>query len=404
MSTQRRGLTAAIKALPRPIWILFGGTFINRFGSFVGVFIVLYLTRKGYSVPQAGLALAAFGLGSLPGSALGGYLADRVGRRETLVLATFVNAAATVGLALVQGLPLILVLMAIVGISFQAQRAPVAAMIADLVPAEHRLAAMGLMRFFVNAGFAAGPAAAGLLADRSFLLLFGGDAITSVIFGAIALVGLPGGTPRSAQPERRGEATRAILADPGFLVFLLASVLASAVYLQANSTFPLWVKANGYSNAVYGGLISVNGVVIILAELVLIAFTQKFQARPVIATGFVMIAIGFALTAVAHNLAMLALTVLIWTFGEMTAFPMSLAHVANISPAHLRGRYQGTWGLSWAAGGLTVGPLLGTWLYATNPYLLWLGCGVLGIVAAALVMFTPASRPAATDPGLASQP
>src|SRR6202035_63342 len=95
MSTQRRGLTAAIKALPRPIWILFGGTFINRFGSFVGVFIVLYLTRKGYSVPQAGLALAAFGLGSLPGSALGGYLADRVGRRETLVLATFVNAAAT---------------------------------------------------------------------------------------------------------------------------------------------------------------------------------------------------------------------------------------------------------------------------------------------------------------------
>jgi MFS family permease len=141
-----------------------------------------------------------------------------------------------------------------------------------------------------------------------------------------------------------------------------------------------------------------------LAELLLIAFTQKFQARPVIATGFVLIAIGFALTAVAHSLAMLALTVLIWTFGEMTAFPMSLAHVANISPAHLRGRYQGTWGLSWAAGGLTVGPLLGTWLYATNPYLLWLGCGVLGIVAAALVMFTPASRPAATDPGLASEP
>src|ERR1700730_17504732 len=108
MSTPRPGLVDSIKALPRPVWILFGGTFINRFGSFVGVFLVLYLTRNGYSVPQAGLALVGLGLGSLPGSALGGYLADRVGRRETIALATFVNAGATLGLALVRGLPLVI--------------------------------------------------------------------------------------------------------------------------------------------------------------------------------------------------------------------------------------------------------------------------------------------------------
>ena len=118
-----------------------------------------------------------------------------------------------------------------------------------------------------------------------------------------ALVSLPGGAPRSAEPERRGEATRAILADRGFLVFMLACLMASAVYLQANATFPLWVKANGYSNAVYGGLISVNGVVIILAELLLISFTQKFEARRVIAAGFLLVGVGFALTAVAHTIA-----------------------------------------------------------------------------------------------------
>jgi MFS family permease len=173
--------------------------------------------------------------------------------------------------------------------------------------------------------------------------------------------------------------------------------MASAVYLQANATFPLWVKANGYSNAVYGGLISVNGVVIILAELLLISFTQKFEARRVIAAGFLLVGVGFALTAVAHTIALLALTVLIWTFGEMTAFPMSMAHVANISPAHLRGRYQGAWGLSWAGGGLTVGPLVGTWLYASNPYLLWLACGGVGVVSAALVMLTPAARSDAVE-------
>ncbi|PYQ28668.1 MAG: hypothetical protein DMF56_15660 [Acidobacteria bacterium] len=37
-----------LRALPRPVWILFGGTFINRFGTFVMPFLAIYLTRRGY--------------------------------------------------------------------------------------------------------------------------------------------------------------------------------------------------------------------------------------------------------------------------------------------------------------------------------------------------------------------
>jgi len=52
---------------------------------------------------------------------------------------------------------------------------------------------------------------------------------------------------------------------------------------------------------------------------------------------------------------------------------------------------MGTWGLSFALG-LMLGPSLGCRLYASNPMTLWLACGLLGLVAAGLMLVRP--RPA----------
>jgi MFS family permease len=83
-----------LRALPAPAWILFGGIFVNRFGTFVMPFLVLYLTRNGYSVAQSGLAAGVYGAGHFVASALGGHLADRIGRRNTIVLSMLGSAAA----------------------------------------------------------------------------------------------------------------------------------------------------------------------------------------------------------------------------------------------------------------------------------------------------------------------
>jgi predicted MFS family arabinose efflux permease len=244
------------------------------------------------------------------------------------------------------------------------------------------------MRLAINGGFAAGPAVAGLLADRSFFLLFAADAATSLVFGLIALLWLPRGAPVVERPQVRAEGARAIVADRPFLLFLLACTIMAAVYAQTATAFPLWVRGQGYSNATYGWLIALNGALIVGVELFLLSFMQRFRTTPLIVTGFLMIGAGFAATAAAHSLPLLALTVLVWTAGEMVSFPTSTVHVANISPLHLRGRYQGAWGLSWAIG-WTVGPILGGRLYARNPGLLWLGCGALAVVAALLVAALP---------------
>src|ERR1700753_4260564 len=92
-------LLMRLRALPRPAWILFIGTFLNKFGTFVVPFLTLYLTTRGYSVGQAGLAVAAYGVGTLSASLLGGYLTDQLGRRRTIVLSMFIGAVMMMALS-----------------------------------------------------------------------------------------------------------------------------------------------------------------------------------------------------------------------------------------------------------------------------------------------------------------
>src|SRR5256885_11690861 len=81
--------------MPRTAWILFGGTFINRFGTFVLPFLVLYLRDLGYSAPQGGIAVAMYGVGGVGAVSIGGLLADRIGRRNSVALSMFGSAGAT---------------------------------------------------------------------------------------------------------------------------------------------------------------------------------------------------------------------------------------------------------------------------------------------------------------------
>ncbi|HVH30552.1 MAG TPA: MFS transporter, partial [bacterium] len=180
------------------------------------------------------------------------------------------------------------------------------------------------------------------------------------------------------------EAVQAILHDRIFLRFLAASILAGFVYVQSQTTFALHVRTSGFSNAIYGALISLNGLMVILLELAVTSVTQRLRPRRVIASGMLFVGAGFGLTAFAYTLPALALTVVVWTLGEILSSPVGAAYVADIAPPHLRGRYQGTWGLSWGLAAI-LAPVVGTRVYAWNPSGFWLLCAGLGVLAAGLV-------------------
>jgi MFS family permease len=394
----RPTLREGIRSLPGPVWILCAGTFVNRFGSFVAVFLILYLRSRGYSIAEAGLVVSFYGIGNVVAAGVGGWVADRFGRRNALALSMFSSAVTLLLLSQAQSLPLIIVLTTLAGMTGEMYRPAAAALLTDLTPAGERIPAFALNRLAINLGFAAGPAVAGLLAERSFFLIFLGDALTSAAFGVIALTRLPEGVRVRRGEERRGEAVRTMLHDRAFVFFLISSVLGAFVYFQSQTTFPLHVRASGLSDADYGLLISLNGLAIVLFELPLVAITQRFPYRPVLTVGSLLVGLGFALNAVANDLPELAVTVLIWTLGEIVYAPVASAYVADIAPEHLRGRYQGAWGLTWGLA-FVFAPAVGAAIFAWSADGLWLICGLLGLASALLLLVArpPRVHPAAID-------
>jgi MFS family permease len=386
METTPPSLRENLRSLPPAAWVLFGGTFVNRLGTFVMPFITLYLTDRGFSVPQAGLALAMYGVGGVAAQFLGGWLADRIGRRNAIGFSMLGASAITLALWQASGLLVIYALMLLLALVAEMHRPAASALIADLVPSEQRVSAFALFRLAINVGWACGLTLGGLLADASFDYLFVGDAATSAVFGVISLIALPHGTRTSRHEERhlRG-ATRTIVADRGFLLFLGSILIGAAIYMQNVSTFPLHVREAGYSTSVYGTLQALNGVIVVLLELPITSWTGRRSRTRMVALGAVLIGLSFASLVVATSIPALAGMVLVWTLGEIISSPVSSAFVADRSPEHARGRYQASLGVMFAMGAV-VGPTIGTAAYDVSPDVLWIGCGVAGVLSAGLAL------------------
>jgi MFS family permease len=165
----------------------------------------------------------------------------------------------------------------------------------------------------------------------------------------------------------------------GYLVISLGGIV---VMMQHMSTLPIAMTADGLSAATYGWVIAVNGVLIVLGQLFVPKLIGTYDESRVLAVATVIIGVGFGLVAFAHAAWFFALTVVIWTLGEMLQSPSNAATVAALSPPALRGRYQGLSSLTWSAGA-ALAPILGGF---TQQHLgnasLWLGCfAVCALVA-----------------------
>jgi predicted MFS family arabinose efflux permease len=148
-----------------------------------------------------------------------------------------------------------------------------------------------------------------------------------------------------------------------------------------NSSFGLAVLGVGLSPKVYGALLSFNGALVVFCELPLTTITRRFPPMQVIAFGYLFVGIGFGLGLFAQTIVGFASCIAVFTLGEMCAMPVTSALVAGLAPGHMRGRYMGTYGLTWTVAQV-IGPGLGMGLFATSPSTFWLVGGGLGIASA----------------------
>jgi len=235
------------------------GTFVNRIGYVVEPFLALYLAGPRNLTPAViGVVLACFGAGSFVSQIVGGYLADRLGRRMTLVIGMVGTAACFMVLASVRHLAFIAAAAAMTGLFLDVYRPAVSAAVADLVPPAARPRAFALIYWAINLGVAVAGILGGVLADRSYWLLFVLDAVTCLAFAVIIARTVPETKPKTAAGKSGGYIH--VLKD-GIAVGLFVSILlGTLVYMQQLVTLPLAVRASGLSAAAYGVIYAVNPI------------------------------------------------------------------------------------------------------------------------------------------------
>jgi MFS family permease len=269
------------------------------------------------------------------------------------------------------------------GLAIDLYRPAVSAMIADLVAPEHRARAFALLYWVINLGVAAAGITGGILATRSYWLLFVVDAVTCLGFAVLIARKVPETRPQRRSDDRGGYAQT--LSDGLLLSLALAILLGTVVYMQSFITLPLAVAADGLGADAYGLIYAVNPVVVIVAQVFVLRVIDRLPAVPTLAVAAVVMGIGFALTMFASSVPLFMLTVVVWTLGEIGFNAVGPALVADIAPAALRGRYNGVVGMSFGAAAF-VAPLVGTRVFEDyGEAALWIGCLSLSVVAAALV-------------------
>ena len=386
----RGSLISDLKLLPKPFYLLIAGTFVNRFGHFVIPFLAIYLRQLGYPPSITGYALAAFGVGGLCASLIGGYLADKIGRKPTLLISCFGAASAMLILSTARSAPALISGTFLSGLMTCMYYPASSSLIADLIPRELRTRAYAVQRFAINLAFGLGMCTAGLVAASSFFWLFIIDAGTTIVLGFIILFGLARGIGRKPVANAGwGTALRTISRDGTFIRAAIASLLVAAIFWQTSSTLGLQVTENsGFDEKIFGFLLGLNGLMIVFLEIPLTNLTQRFKPQRVIALGYSFVGLSLALLAFNAGLPMLITSMVILTIGEMIAMPVNSSYIADLAPENMRGRYMGVIGLSWNSA-IGLGPMIGLWVFARSPDVLWILCGFVGLAASWIILIQP---------------
>jgi len=377
---------ALLRGLPRVYWTLWSGLLVNRLASFVVPFMSLYLTKeRGLDAGRAGLIVSLWGLGSVAGNLMGGYLADRLGRRPTLVAGLLLGGASAVSLGFVHDLAAIAALTLAVGLLGDLYRPALQAAVADVVAPEDRTRAYALLYWAVNLGVAIGLSLAGFVAERSYTALFVLDGAASLAFAGLVLLRVPEtrrAVQAAAEPAWRGLSVA--FRDGHLVAFLATNLVMLLVYFQFQVALPIDMAAHGIEPSTYGALMALNGAGVVLLQAPVIALVMRREPGRVLALGALLTGAGYALHGVGHTPALYALGVLVWTLGEVVGEPFQAATVASLAPPDRRGRYQGALSMSWGLASFLAPALGGAVLSRWGAGALWASCLALGALSAGL--------------------
>jgi predicted MFS family arabinose efflux permease len=317
----------AYSGINRPVWLLASVSLINRAGTMVLPFLLLYLTtQKGFTTAAAGRALALYGAGGVAGSYLGGWLCDRLAPERVMVASLLLVGGGFLLLGRLEqhaAIETMIFVLSLVGEAFR----PANSVAIAAASAPGRIAqSLALYRLAINLGMSVGQAAGGFLANYSYSWLFRIDGATSIAAAVLLLFSFR----QAAAPARAplvpaaGERIRntTLLRDGSFLVLLALTLLMATVYMQTLGAWTLTlVDQYRFSKQQVGIMLSISTLGIVLFEMVLVRALAGHEPLRVIGLGCFLFAAGLALLPLGASFAFVVATTLLWTLGEMLCLP-----------------------------------------------------------------------------------
>jgi MFS family permease len=374
---------------PKEVWALFASRLIDGVGySMVLPFVTIFLNKDmGIGMALVGTILLMAALANAIGNIVGGELADRLGRKNIMIVSLTLRGLVffllTLAIIFPQDIAVITLLLALsyfFGATFEPANN---AMVADIVPAGRRTEAYGLLRVGVNVGWVIGPIFGGIIAVVSFAWIAMVAGIVSIISGVV-LVFLVKETLPATLEKRPRFGVKAIWGmDHSFLFFCFMAFLMFLMAGQGTSTFSVFAEgAGGVSQILIGSMFAVNGLMVVLFQFPIARLEEGMRTTRVIAFGSLVYSVGFGMLIFCFDYWSLMLSMIVITTGEMITAPLLMKAVADLSPEAERGRYMGVFGL-FLSFGWTVAPFFGGILMQAQSswWQMWLPIAFLGVLS-----------------------
>jgi MFS family permease len=386
--SQAAGVWATFRDTPVAAKAILGGVLLSRLGGFLNIFIVLYMVHKKYSNEEAAASLSLYGVGSVIGIFIGATISHRMGVRNATILAMGGTAVFTVSLLYLPNYGLLLAAILLVSIAAQINRPSAATLLSDVTPENRQVMIFAIYRFGLNAGTAIAPLLGFALyyADnKNYTLLFWGEGLVALIYALIATFTIPPkDKPAPAEegaPPAPEASYRVMFQDRRYLLYLVAALTNSIIYVQYLSALPLDIAAHHVQIFWYTLAVSLNAGIVIAFELPVTKIVQKLPLRLLVGLAYLMVGIGVGVYALPLGAVVIIGGTLIWTLGEIVGAPSVFSYPAIAGPPHLKSRYIGSFQFMFVLG-TAVGPLLSGVLFVALGHHVWLALAPVAILTA----------------------
>ncbi|ATH92846.1 multidrug MFS transporter [Bacillus glycinifermentans] len=350
--------------MPRTLWMLIIGMFINVTGSsFLWPLNTIYIhDHLGKSLTAAGFVLMLNSGANVIGNLCGGYLFDKIGGFKSVIIGIVITFASLSALVFFHGWTAYILLLTAVGFG-SGVVFPACYAMAGAVWPEGGRKAFNAVYVAQNAGVAVGSALGGVVASFSFAYVFFANAMLYAVFFAIACFGFRHiRTERAVQSSVVDHAAGASGKSRFSALMLVCTgyLLGWVAYSQWSSTIASHTQDLGISLGQYSLLWTVNGALIVLGQPLTGMFVHRFanSLKKQIVSGFIIFMFAYGMLFAAESFRVFLGAMIVLTLGEMLVWPAVPTIANRLAPRGKEGFYQGFVN-SMATGGRMIGPLFG---------------------------------------------